>query len=254
MPNNSPEREIREGVQQFVDHMLLTTMRLVRVRNEDSLDPVGVASGFLFERDGECYLITAGHVFDDGKWVLETRHTENHQVLQLKIPAPTLLLSLELDRSKAPRRLDIAWSRMDSFEALDDVEERSFDDSSVLPIYRGPLSEKPLSDQAYGFASWSHVEYHKPVGQLLREAAYEVGMQYDGTQQVSLSRKAKGTQEVHRLKLDCEHQGHDYYEGASGSPIADPEGKIVSVLIGGSEKEDIVYGFPIQTVCSLIGI
>lgn len=254
MSETPSEEEINEGVQQFVDHMLLTTMRLVRVQDEDSLSPVEVASGFLLERDEWYYLVTAGHVFEDEKWVLETRDTKDHQVLQLRIPAPILLVSLTLRRSESPRRLDVAWSRMDSLRALDNAEERSLDDSSVLPIYRGPLNEKPIREEAYGFASWSQVEYHKSLGKLRREAVYETGMQYDGTQRVSLSGEVKDTQEVHRFKLDGGHKGHEYYRGASGSPIADPEGKIVSVLVGGSEEDDILYGFPIQTMCTLIGI
>ncbi|MCS4135434.1 hypothetical protein [Salinibacter ruber] len=254
MSTNHSEREISEGVQQFIEHMLITTMRLVRVQDEDSLSPKGVASGFFLEREGRCYLVTAAHVFKDGKWVLETRETRNNQVLQLKISTPTLLVSLALDRSKNPKRLDVAWRQMDSLDILDDTEERSLDDSSVLPIYRGPLNEEPVFDEAYGFASWSNAEYHKALGQLRREAAYEVGMEYDGTQNVSLSGKDRDTQEVHRFKLSREHQGNSYYKGASGSPIAGSDGKIVSVLIGGSDENDILYGFPIQTVCELIGI
>ncbi len=33
----------------------------------------------------------------------------------------------------------------------------------------------------------------------------------------------------------AEFKGDDYYKGASGSPIADPEGQITSILIGGTD-------------------
>lgn len=34
------------------------------------------------------------------------------------------------------------------------------------------------------------------------------------------------------FRLARSHQGDEYYRGASGSPIADPEGQITSILIG----------------------
>lgn len=254
MLSDSSKKEIEQGAQNFVECMLMTTMRLVQVESEDSYEPVRPASGFLFMRDEKCYLITAGHVFDSGKWVLETRETKDHKCLQIKIPSPTRLLSLETDGCEDPKLLDIAWAEIDSFEIADSDQERSFTDSSVLPIYLGPLEEEPTFNEAYGFASWSRTEYHKAIDKLIREAAYEVGMEYDGMKTLSLSGESYYDQEVHRFSLNDEHQGHSYYEGASGSPIANAEGKIVSVLIGGSEENDVLYGFPIQKICSLIGI
>ena len=55
--------------------------------------------------------------------------------------------------------------------------------------------------------------------------------------------------------LDRSHQGHDYYGGASGSPIVDPEGKIVSILLGSPEEPtDIIFGLLLKDYIHLLDI
>jgi hypothetical protein len=42
-------------------------------------------------------------------------------------------------------------------------------------------------------------------------------------------------------------RGHDFYEGASGAPIADPTGLIVSMLVGGDKDGRFLWGVPLAT-------
>jgi hypothetical protein len=51
---------------------------------------------------------------------------------------------------------------------------------------------------------------------------------------------------MYEFQLSRPHQGAAYYQGASGSPIVDPEGKIVSMLLGGDPKRNILHGLPIR--------
>ena len=50
------------------------------------------------------------------------------------------------------------------------------------------------------------------------------------------------------FKNRIKRQGHEYYQGASGSPIADPEGAITSILIGGCEKTGLLRAFRLDNV------
>jgi hypothetical protein len=51
------------------------------------------------------------------------------------------------------------------------------------------------------------------------------------------------------------HKGHDYYRGASGSPIImPPDGEIVAILVGGCESKNELYGFPLAGIRELIRI
>ena len=114
------------------------------------------------------------------------------------------------------------------------TEDGRIDPTKIeMPRYLGPLDEEPSTQEAYGFASWSQVEFIEDKAALIRDAAYECFMEFVG------SDKDKN---LYTFRLSRKHQGHDYYFGASGSPIADSTGKIVSIVIGGSEAENAIYG------------
>ncbi len=102
-----------------------------------------------------------------------------------------------------------------------------------LPRNLGPLDEEPSTQEVYGFASWSQVELIEDNATLFRNEAYECFMEFVERDQVT---------DLYTFKLSREHQGHDYYHGASGAPIADPTGKIVSIVIRGCEAGNLIYG------------
>jgi len=79
---------------------------------------------------------------------------------------------------------------------------------------------------------------------LERRPAYEIGMEFSGEHP---------SEAAYVFKLARPHQGHDYYEGASGAPIADPTGKIVSVVLGGNPDANVIYGAKLANYAGLIG-
>lgn len=54
------------------------------------------------------------------------------------------------------------------------------------------------------------------------------------------------------FKLARLHQGHPYYQGASGAPIAGPDGTIVSMVLQGCEKTNEIYGLPLAQYTRLL--
>ena len=61
----------------------------------------------------------------------------------------------------------------------------------------------------------------------------------------------EGTDEKYdpyRFKLARNHQGHKYYCGSSGSPIADLSGKIVAIVVCGSAVDNAILGFPLRRI------
>lgn len=55
------------------------------------------------------------------------------------------------------------------------------------------------------------------------------------------------TDGLHRFETARPFQGADHYAGASGAPIAGPDGVFVSMLVGGHKKEQILYGIPLAS-------
>jgi hypothetical protein len=149
--------------------------------------------------------------------------------------------------------IDFAWAPLDR----DRIRAQMKDDPTVgrseitLPTYCGPLDGKPQSGEAYSFAAWNRValEQHPgPTGEvniLDRQASYELAMEYKGED------AATGK---YAFKLARRHQGHDYYRGASGAPIVDPSGQIVSMVLEGNEATDTIWGLPLAQYGRLVGL
>ncbi len=141
----------------------------------------------------------------------------------------TLLLRLAADRNSLTASThDIAWATLDvDFDVLRADSKAA---SRRLPIYRGPLDALPTAEEIYTFAALNRDEWHLQAQAIVRETAYEAWMTYEGEDVGGL-----------RFRLARNHQGHNYYYGASGAPVADRTGAIVGVLTGpGREKDELL--------------
>ena len=115
-----------------------------------------------------------------------------------------------------------------------------------IPVYQGPLNQRPTTTMVYGFAKWNAAEYHPFLRALLRDPAYELYMHYDGID----TRNG-----CYRFALNRPHMGHEYYRGCSGAPVAGADGVIVSLVGGAPEEstENIIWGVPLADHIHLIG-
>lgn len=245
--NNSPTgNEIRKGIEIFVEYMRQNTLRLVEL--DDALNPKGIASGIMIEHNGKYLLLSAGHCFRSKRgWIIETSVVVDNKVLSFTINELKLLYEVKIESSVSIKPIDVAWAKFDIVTLKKQIRrDNKLKGKSInLPFYKGPFGEEPSQDEAYGFASWGKVELDANLNILFRELVYEVGMEYCGI---------NSENGLYEFKLSCKHQGHDYYQGSSGSPIADPTGKIVSIVLGGCEKDNVIYGFPIAKFTSVIGL
>ncbi len=224
------------SVQAFVEHMLAHTASLVR--GARTLPKrAGIASGVLVCADPDLLLLTAGHIFKrPGIWTLETGLTTAGSTLHLTLRDIQVLTSKDVRAGRA-KTIDLAWARIrgeDARAALRALPAKS--PTLQLNCYRGPLDAVPRGDTMYGFAAWNRVLFDANLRHLERQASYEVGMRF---------RQARPDDGIYEFSLARNHQSHAYYRGASGAPIADEEGCIVALLLGGQEAQRIVYGAPL---------
>jgi hypothetical protein len=101
-------------------------------------------------------------------------------------------------------------------------------------------AESPSGDRTYGFAPWIGDWFHPRSRELGFRLAFELYMKFDGTPQDG---EFAG---FDRFLLARDHQGHDYYHGASGAPIADEQSWIVSLGAGGDCTAGVIFGCPLQ--------
>jgi hypothetical protein len=234
----------KAGCQQFFDRMLATTVRLVRDA-EKFPSNFGGASGFLVPRGEDFILITAGHIFYNlGRWTLETNATISKGTLHLPLRDVQLLVQLDLRRGSV-EKIDLAWAKITREDAKAAIADADGPLELEFPVYSGPLDREPERDVPYGFATVTHAVFDKNLEQLERSECYELYLD------VAEFEKTTG---LVTFGLARPHQGHDYYRGASGSPIADPEGHIVAVLLGGCPKRNVLFGMSLSRYSGVISV
>lgn len=239
------DAELHKRTTAFINHMLEYTLRLVRL-DDVSKEPRGIASGFMIPVAGKLRVISAGHALGAlGHWVVEATQASATETLCFTVM--DIRVADKLVRLPTGEQIDIdlAWGDLDP--AVLSKQLAAGDSTHLMPIntptYVGPVGDGPSQHEAYGFASWSRVCLIEDRAALIREAAYEVYMEYAGRD---------SSTDLCIFKLSREHQGHDYYRGASGAPIADATGKIVSLVVGGSITESVVYGAPLCEYSSIL--
>jgi hypothetical protein len=142
------------------------------------------------------------------------------------------------------RSADFAWA---PFEPNVIAEKLKSFDGPKQPIpfeyYRGPLDKLLTPGEICVLATRSRGKIEKlRLTYLHRDVCAQ--------DLVLHSTNEKGH---HVFKPVGGHQGHEFYRGASGAPIANGEGVIVSMLIGGDDLGDEIYGQPLPLIAHLAG-
>jgi len=241
------EEKIKENIRKMIEHCKNITLRLVRLSKDQKVIE-GVASGFIIEKENEYYLISAGHALEENGWVIETDLSIDSECVTACIPVnwPWTIQKFTIGEN-TPEDIDFAWAKIDinSFKETVQKDKRLKGKLFNLNIYNGPLKDSPDPQMPYSYASLNRVIIIDALGKkvLERDISYEVEMFYQGIRDDGLY-----------IFSIPEHKGHDYYIGASGSPIVEPSGKIVSILLKGCESKNELFGLPLAKFIELISI
>lgn len=227
------EQRILVGIERFTALMKENTISMVTLGQD--LLPTRFRSGIIIARaDGSHVAVTAAHRLGIVPWHIET-FTPDKANGTLNIRAGTLSQVVK----------EGAWDDDLAFHPFPSTEfARENIPAASVPAYKGPVS-MPVKREAYGFAVWRQAEIvpANPHHQAVRELVTECGMEYIGDQ---------GGHFI--FKLDDKHKGHDWYEGISGAPIADPSGLIVAIVQGGNCKDHTIFGQPLVPYAGQLGI
>lgn len=95
-----------EGMQAFIDHMLMYTIRLVRA--EPNKFPIGISSGFMIPVEDRIRVISAGHAISaKPNWAVETVRVSDWETLMLNVADVKALAKIG---PKGPTHSrDLAW-------------------------------------------------------------------------------------------------------------------------------------------------
>ena len=114
----------------------------------------------------------------------------------------------------------------------------SFEGGCSKTILRSELTLFPDSASEYGFCGQvdpAH-EIHPSMPLVLSgRYQFETRMKYVGSDE----------NDLYVFKLNHRHLGDDCYYGCSGAPILDRGGNLVSLVVSGDSKRDIIRGVPL---------
>jgi len=95
------------------------------------------------------------------------------------------------------------------------------------------LTTKPQRGKRYGFAGLTMPQFD--AYHLIQNLTVETYLFFD---------KEKGP--FYLFNLGKTHPGHEFYSGCSGAPIIDEEGNLVSLVIGGDIKDNVIFGIDLS--------
>ena len=241
MPTND-----ESAVQTYIKHMLAYSVRLVRNARSvyDKPETSGIASAIMLQRPHAVVLLTAGHSFwKPGDWTWETNVVVAGETLSLRLPELQQLVQVDV-QSNTVIPIDVAWCRIDQErirQVLTKINPRR-PPTLTLPVYKGPVGTEPNAEAAYGYAAWNRGWLDANLRKYVVEPSFEVGMRYIGRSESDLL----------MFQLARPHQGDEYYQGASGSGIAAEDGTVISILLGGENDRDILYGLDLPKYALLL--
>jgi hypothetical protein len=213
---------ILENITRFIDHLTRFTIRIVKVGSDRAI--TGLSSGFLYQSDvgSPIVVITAGHKTPPKGVFIETRIIKDGQMLCVNAGKFTVFSHSD--------NIDYAYSRLPM-----DIIQRDLDKNTKVEYiaYRHKFL-RAKKREAYGFAVWNNYEFIKSGNALLlpRYCCYEVGMEL-----------IEQDEHINYFKTAGSLKEDEYYQGASGSPIADPEGRVTSILVSRTKDKKYLKGF-----------
>lgn len=217
-----------KNINKFIDLLTKVTVRISTWKENGELK--GRSSGFLYQSSADKIpkIITAGHNLPESGSFIETRIIKEGKTFLINAGKFNVFYNFN-DIDYAFSELPIETYK-EELEQYKDVEFIAYQHKFI----------KAIKDEAYGFAVIN--DYAEFVidadGYILPVyCCYEIGLEL-----------VEQDEHLNYFKPARNFQGHEYYKGASGSPIADPEGAITSILIGGCERTGLLRAFRLDNI------
>jgi len=217
------EERIHANAGALVDVLTKLTFRIAKWSKQQKLK--GRSSGFLYRnpKTHRPVLITAGHKMPKNGCFIETRMRDDKGHM-LQINAGKFKVFYKQSK------IDVAFSELPIELYQKDIEK--YDGIDIIQ-YQAPFKNADPKEP-HAFAVVNNYEFTKDENGYVVPVylCYEVGMEL-----------IRQDENFNYFKPNREFQGDEYYEGASGAPIADSNGAISSILVSGDKAEGILKAF-----------
>jgi hypothetical protein len=217
----------QKAIQNYIDLCLKVTFRICHWDSDGYLK--SRSSGFLYKRtpSSPILVITAGHHTPPEGSFIETSHVYENKTAAINAGKFQVFYSQdENDYAYSILPLELIQKSL--------TKEMSFE----FTVYKEPFLNA-VKDEAYGFAVRNNYEFINNDSKLIAPTylCAELYMEL-----------VKQDEHINFFSTSQPIKGHDYYQGASGSPISDPYGRINSILIGGTDPIEFLRGFRLDNI------
>jgi len=198
--------------------------------------PINWGSGGLIDYKGKRFIVSVAHNTEDGgNWAIETKSVaEGTELFQI---GPMMFVGqIDLDTGDS-KRLDFCYAIVPS--DLTSVYQAVTMTGMVMESAQRLLCDVdfdglPNNSRRYGFSGLIGAKFDH--GFYLRgELKLELDLAYAGTDD-----------EYYVFELGHTHPGRGHYQGCSGAPIIDSDGKAVALVCGGCVGKNLIYGIPVR--------
>lgn len=227
---------------EWISEIILSSIPLRQFNHKRQ--PVGFASGCLVDYSGKRMILTVAHATDNDKnWGIEVK-AHNNIATQVYLIGAMMFLTRGNTLDGTTERVDFSYATVPN-----DLQpyQHKMDDSGKIINHEPKVIQVidfavlPDKEKKYGFFGGTNYEMD---GQLLKsEGRLVIDLKFVGAKK-----------DYNIFKLPVKHPGHKYFRGTSGAPILDSDGKVVALVCGGCEKDDLIYGITLHRYKSALDV
>ena len=226
----------------WLEWVLITSIPLKQLGSNDS--PIGIASGCLVNYRGRRFILTVAHAVKLGSsdWVIQIGDDKEYGTAIYR-PACFLYLS-EMKRGTGEiSNIDYTYAEVatdlnPTFQHLTPLGPKS--EKRCRHIFDLAAVSDPDTKEIYAFSGEILPEMHGSLALVTQQTVYP-GLRY-----------IKSDGSFYQFKLPVPHPGHDLFQGCSGAPIVDTNGRLVALVSKGDISENVIYGIALPRYTSAL--
>ncbi len=208
----------------------------VQLRKHDDQDvPCGFGSGCLLDFKGGRFLLTVFHVAQrSSKWSAQIKFDDELQKIEVLFLNEFSYLADYYEDKKTIQDVEFSFHPVrPDFKSF--YHNRNWKGETLefkeRPVFTVDNISEPNKDTYYGFSGDIQPILFPDLNAFETTQHIYHGLKFDRVENGMLY-----------FKLPEDHPGHEMFQGCSGAPIIGEDGKVVSLVSGGCDKDNEIYG------------
>ncbi|MFT5296632.1 MAG: hypothetical protein ACI9YH_002652 [Colwellia sp.] len=210
----------------------------LRKLNDDGI-PCGFGSGCILDFKKHRFLLTVFHVAKkSSKWCVQGKFNDEVQQLEALFLNEFSYIADFSEDKKSINNVEFSFHPVRP-DFISYFHNRNWKGETLelreRPVFTVDTIGEPNKETSYGFSGDIQPTSFPDLNAFETTQHIYHGLKYD-----------RSENNMHYFKMPENHPGHEWFEGCSGAPIIGKDGKVVSLVSGGSIKDNEIYGCNLQ--------